>query len=990
MAMSVPELEAQLAEVQGELGDLDSNYGSGGSSYSDEGSDDGYVQPPRPRSRSRSRAASRAAPAAAAPRQRRPAQPQPPPEVSRQDAALKQAVHMIMSARVRAAFRAWAEYAENAGDGFQERIGRQRLLSQRAQAVAVSSAASAGAGRPPRGRGRSNAQVDSSSSSEDDGPASSRPPAASAAQRGKQRKQAERLRISASLAGGGDDGSSSEEDEGPSARCRSARGSVSSRGSSARAPASLKKPSAFTAEDDDDDDTTDDETVVTVRPPWWMDGTMWKQSPKNATKFLQRYFTLGAQNLEYAGKDGSKFLIDLDSVRSIRRGFDANGARGSMRPDCELQFEYGGGTLIRLRAASAREAAEWVRNLQSACNSNVGLPPHQPPPPPMDSYPGDHSPLESEYCTVFSPPPTESEYQTANCARSEVSPPPGVDDPPPGFGDGRKGGWNDSDSDDDGRDAVRKPQRRQTQRLQPEQFELADLDQALDLEPLPMPVPRQRQRTQSKYSAPRQRQDTFSNPLFDELPPPPPPAMHDDEGMMQPFEHEPPPPPPMEEDLSEFEREPERRERAPLRWQQAGQTASRATLFTNTGRTTHRESLIAPAALASDSAARTRSKSKARASNSPSKHSKSPAKHGKAKGRAGVSQPTIHVCGGGAVASSYLCTHGIDGYETLESCRKLKAASSKWRPSVPLDACRAGCVMARIGDTLFTFGGGAGCSSVERLNLSGKSRSWKTIPGVRFQSTRLLNSWLPTFSPAGLMWGEGVQAPAVAVVKDKAFLFGGSDNCGALSSVQVFERLRNQEQYDGGGSLWDFELSSGPPMPVARAGPAAAAISSAIYVCGGRDGILFTTWHDSLDRFDAKSGEWSSMASMDEPREGCALVALDGKLYAIGGVNAAGVMDSVECYNPKKDRWSEVRPMRCARQGCSAVVLDGSIVVMGGWDGSAVLKSTETLDMDTMKWSKSCALRTPRMYAGAVAVAPGDSKRKAPKKTRHTHARELD
>ena len=37
--------------------------------------------------------------------------------------------------------------------------------------------------------------------------------------------------------------------------------------------------------------------------------------------------------------------------------------------------------------------------------------------------------------------------------------------------------------------------------------------------------------------------------------------------------------------------------------------------------------------------------------------------------------------------------------------------------------------------------------------------------------------------------------------------------------------------------------------------------------------------------------------------------ALNGKLYAVGGRNAAGEMSSVECYSPKTDEWCFVEKM---------------------------------------------------------------------------------
>ena len=38
--------------------------------------------------------------------------------------------------------------------------------------------------------------------------------------------------------------------------------------------------------------------------------------------------------------------------------------------------------------------------------------------------------------------------------------------------------------------------------------------------------------------------------------------------------------------------------------------------------------------------------------------------------------------------------------------------------------------------------------------------------------------------------------------------------------------------------------------------------------------------------------------------------AIDGKLYAVGGRNAAGELSTVECYTPQNDEWNFVEKMQ--------------------------------------------------------------------------------
>ena len=42
----------------------------------------------------------------------------------------------------------------------------------------------------------------------------------------------------------------------------------------------------------------------------------------------------------------------------------------------------------------------------------------------------------------------------------------------------------------------------------------------------------------------------------------------------------------------------------------------------------------------------------------------------------------------------------------------------------------------------------------------------------------------------------------------------------------------------------------------------------------------------------------------------CCFSAIEGKLYAVGGRNAAGELSTVECYNPQRNEWCFVEKMQ--------------------------------------------------------------------------------
>ena len=60
----------------------------------------------------------------------------------------------------------------------------------------------------------------------------------------------------------------------------------------------------------------------------------------------------------------------------------------------------------------------------------------------------------------------------------------------------------------------------------------------------------------------------------------------------------------------------------------------------------------------------------------------------------------------------------------------------------------------------------------------------------------------------------------------------------------------------------------------------------------------------NVELYDPQAASWTQLAGMMEPRYGHGCVALDGKLYAVGGLGATNqVLDTAEVYDPQADGW---------------------------------------------------------------------------------------
>jgi DNA-binding CsgD family transcriptional regulator/N-acetylneuraminic acid mutarotase len=114
------------------------------------------------------------------------------------------------------------------------------------------------------------------------------------------------------------------------------------------------------------------------------------------------------------------------------------------------------------------------------------------------------------------------------------------------------------------------------------------------------------------------------------------------------------------------------------------------------------------------------------------------------------------------------------------------------------------------------------------------------------------------------------------------------------------------------------------------------------------------------------SGSWAAQAPMPTKRAGLGLVALNGHIFAIGGVRANNkATRSVEIYDPTADSWSEGAAKPTAASSIVGVVYDDKIYVPGGCtDRGQPLNSLEIYDPQTDSWEQGQSLPAARCAYG--------------------------
>jgi len=111
---------------------------------------------------------------------------------------------------------------------------------------------------------------------------------------------------------------------------------------------------------------------------------------------------------------------------------------------------------------------------------------------------------------------------------------------------------------------------------------------------------------------------------------------------------------------------------------------------------------------------------------------------------------------------------------------------------------------------------------------------------------------------------------------------------------------------------------------------------------------------------DAQSS-WTSMTPMPTARGGLGLAVVNGKIYAIGGLNGDNIPLSInEEYNPQTNEWTSKMPMPTPRSGFAITVYQNKIYVIGGTVGNGYVGNNEVYDPVSNMWETKTSMPTPR------------------------------
>lgn len=166
-------------------------------------------------------------------------------------------------------------------------------------------------------------------------------------------------------------------------------------------------------------------------------------------------------------------------------------------------------------------------------------------------------------------------------------------------------------------------------------------------------------------------------------------------------------------------------------------------------------------------------------------------------------------------------------------------------------------------------------------------------------------------------------------------------------------------------------------LPVALHHTAMAAAAGKVYVMGGvinGPGGAHPNgaeWTGSTNAFayDIAGDKWTAIKPLPHSTAAAGVVAVDGKVYVIGGIDADGmVLDLVQCYDPATDTWSAKTAMPTKREHIGAAVLDSLIYVASGRVGNTSMVKLEAYSPKADKWTTLKEMPTQRSDIGFAAA----------------------
>ncbi len=163
-------------------------------------------------------------------------------------------------------------------------------------------------------------------------------------------------------------------------------------------------------------------------------------------------------------------------------------------------------------------------------------------------------------------------------------------------------------------------------------------------------------------------------------------------------------------------------------------------------------------------------------------------------------------------------------------------------------------------------------------------------------------------------------------------------------------------------SRWEMRA----PLPRPRSRLALVALDGRLYAIGGEgpEGVS-----DAVYAYDPAKNSWALRARKPTPVSNLGAAVITGKIYTVGGCTQDGrASDVLEIYDPVRDVWSSGRPLPSPRCAHAVAAAAGRLYVFGGWDGERYVPDVWAYDPGADAWERVAELSVARGFLAATGL----------------------
>ncbi len=154
-------------------------------------------------------------------------------------------------------------------------------------------------------------------------------------------------------------------------------------------------------------------------------------------------------------------------------------------------------------------------------------------------------------------------------------------------------------------------------------------------------------------------------------------------------------------------------------------------------------------------------------------------------------------------------------------------------------------------------------------------------------------------------------------------------------------------------------------MPTARYGLGVVAVDGKIYSIGG---YINNAYSDVNEEYNPIANEWKTRTNMPTARRFLGVEEVNSRIYAIGGYTATGRTNAVEEYDPVTNLWTIKKGMTIARHFLGVTKLNNRIYAIGGNTATGASNIVEEYDPVANEWKTKTSMPTARYGLGVIAA----------------------